>query len=371
MCMIIDIPSGVVLDEAVLERCYKANKDGWGIMWSHGGEIYSVKDTSSFEDFMDYWQLVPVESNRAVHFRIRTHGEVDQENCHPFTVLEKTVDGRGLMMMHNGFINTEMVDKARSDTWNFVTHELAPLMREAPSMIDHQLMLNMLQEAVSPSRVLLMNDEGGRYYLGKWHDVYRCRFSHLGNVYPPYAASNASNWQRGMVWCSEQYKYVWPPGKSAKSHKRHRGGRRNQEAAGLYDYTYDDRDGYYENGVYHRFDEEDVTDNHCAAANVTEAAEQAEDAKQTTFLPTVTPQTSMTVTERVFQTAASTIKAALEVRKANALHLPEVDCPPLDDDDAEIDMLLQEMTGMNEREIQDKLKALSQDQVSDLMSNIL
>ena len=58
-----------------------------------------------------------------IHFRIRTHGETNTENCHPFTVNENVV------FIHNGIINNVTAKGAESDTIVFNTQYLQSIVR--------------------------------------------------------------------------------------------------------------------------------------------------------------------------------------------------------------------------------------------------
>lgn len=75
------------------------------------------EDLKSFLDAYAYFR----NYEHAIHFRIQTHGKVDEENCHPYKV------GENCYLMHNGTLyqftatsNRKLFeDSSKSDTWHF------------------------------------------------------------------------------------------------------------------------------------------------------------------------------------------------------------------------------------------------------------
>ena len=96
-----------------------ANPDGWGIMFAQGGRIVTSRGlrAKSLRKAIARIGDTPC----TIHFRYATHGTIDTDNCHPFEIC-----GR-FAVMHNGIIDTvPIIDKARSDTWHWANHVLAP-----------------------------------------------------------------------------------------------------------------------------------------------------------------------------------------------------------------------------------------------------
>lgn len=226
MCIIAEVPKNVHLSKKTLQACYDNNAHGWGIMWAEKGILYSIKDVTDFNDFLARWKDVPTNCFRAAHFRIRTHGDTNKENCHPFPVLSQEVHGVGLALMHNGIIQTAMKEKNMSDTFNFTKYELAPLLAECPAILNNMTFLRMLGELASNSRLLLMDNAGNRWFTGTWTKAFGCKFSNaygyfkrasdplppLSNDYTHYSRHVPRNdgWMAGKIWSVMKGKYVWP-----------------------------------------------------------------------------------------------------------------------------------------------------------------
>lgn len=154
MCVIVYLPEGKNVTEEQLKTCYNNNKDGWGIMFAKHGKLETLKDVSSFEHFFHNYKLIPTDVNRALHFRIRTSGDINKANCHPFVPVE------GVGLMHNGTIQTPMLEKNMSDTHNFTTHELPPLLTGWQGFMDDPDFVKLIEETTNNSRLLFMTKEG-------------------------------------------------------------------------------------------------------------------------------------------------------------------------------------------------------------------
>lgn len=184
MCVIIQINAGVELEEAVLKRCYDKNPDGWGIMYPIGGKVDIIKSLGTFEEFLDTFAAIPADVNRAVHFRIATHGGVTLDNCHPFWV------GENIAMMHNGIIQTEIVDADRSDSYNFAEHVIKPILDLAPAYYETPNFLKLMETLTKGSRLLFMNGKGEIKLTAveNWTEKHDCMFSNGHSLYVPYVA---------------------------------------------------------------------------------------------------------------------------------------------------------------------------------------
>lgn len=117
MCIAIYKPAGVTLSKELLKTCFENNDDGCGFAYineSHTGirKIF-IKKTLDFEIFWrQYLRATKVnhDSPFLIHFRIKTHGPVDRDNCHPFMVDDEVA------FIHNGIISGVGSDKKKSDT---------------------------------------------------------------------------------------------------------------------------------------------------------------------------------------------------------------------------------------------------------------
>lgn len=154
MCVIVHLGAKKSISKQLLENCYDNNPEGWGIMYAHEGKLGMHKDVSDFNTFYKKYLEIPREAERAVHFRIRTHGEINQNNCHPFKISED------IGLMHNGFITTHMVDKKMSDTFNYCEYELKPIVAGWPGCMTAKEFEKLVEEATGYSKLIFMNSSG-------------------------------------------------------------------------------------------------------------------------------------------------------------------------------------------------------------------
>lgn len=155
MCVILHLPARTTVSKKQLEKCYDTNKDGWGIMYSHKGELVTIKNTTNFKDFYNHWRDTPFDTERALHFRIRTSGLVHKHNCHPFNPSEK------VGVMHNGMINTAMIHDDGSDTYNFCRYELPPILEGfGEDFIKDEKFASLIEAVTGYSKLLFMTADG-------------------------------------------------------------------------------------------------------------------------------------------------------------------------------------------------------------------
>lgn len=101
-----------------MEVSYENNPHGYGFMWIEQGRVNAIKGLCDFEQI---WQVSKMLKGMtyALHLRWRTTGKISEEQCHPFTVLEKDKHGIDMMLMHNGTIFSMPHHPEKSDTQLF------------------------------------------------------------------------------------------------------------------------------------------------------------------------------------------------------------------------------------------------------------
>jgi hypothetical protein len=96
------------------------NADGLG--WMHSGHAVEKMHAPRARDVKDLTRALNGrlrDTEVAVHFRWRTHGDIDTRNTHPYAL------ARGGWLMHNGMLAAgSWFDPALSDTWHYVNFEL-------------------------------------------------------------------------------------------------------------------------------------------------------------------------------------------------------------------------------------------------------
>jgi hypothetical protein len=220
MCLIMVGPSAKIRDlllrnkAELLEDVYWHNPDGVGVMYNTSGGAKAVKYLPSTQaKAVKFIQSLPNDNREiAVHWRMKTHGLIDKENCHPYAV----DDG---FMMHNGVLHTgNKRDVTKSDTWHFCRDFLDGNMKPAlhsPGM--HTLIGEYIGEG---NRFVLLTADGQMSIVNKSTGV-----THEGVWF-----SNEYAWDVGIVdpsydpWAYGGYVGYggaggWP--KLSKSEKKH------------------------------------------------------------------------------------------------------------------------------------------------------
>lgn len=102
MCIIVAKQPGAIVDLETMKNCWDANPHGAGLCTALDGTVSIIKGLMSWEEFKEiygdpeFWRELPL----IAHFRIATHGAVDEDNTHPFEVIP-----RKLAFAHNGVLS--------------------------------------------------------------------------------------------------------------------------------------------------------------------------------------------------------------------------------------------------------------------------
>lgn len=183
MCIIAAIPSKQQVSKATLRRCWENNPHGGGFMYTDGKRVQIFKEMSSFKRywkaFVDAKDKFP-ESAFVCHFRISTHGKINETNCHPFHVNNK------LGFAHNGIIRNAPCHDDYSDTFMFNEHILKPL---PDGFLSNSAITSLIKEYIgsgsklaflsSANQITLINEKAGEWSDGVW-------FSNGGYKEPKY-----------------------------------------------------------------------------------------------------------------------------------------------------------------------------------------
>ena len=166
MCVIIHQPRDAHLEKKRAKRLWDINSDGGGFAFiNDAGSI----ETYRFMEFKEFWPTFEnVRSEQPqrdylLHMRIATHGTVDLNNVHPFTVNE------GMVMAHNGIIRgVPDFRDGRSDTKVFID-EVLPRLPE--NWLDDVYLTEMVEEWIGWSKLMFLTNnpdlEKSVYILNK------------------------------------------------------------------------------------------------------------------------------------------------------------------------------------------------------------
>jgi len=164
MCLIIDAPAKATIPDYIISTAIPRNNDGWGAIWHRDGVTHAKRslDMSQLPKFLRSIQ----NYNRLIHLRLKTHGVVNIDNCHPFRVAD------GLYFMHNGIMaEFDSVQPNLSDTAEFVRAILKPAVegRNPMTILDEFWFRNMLDKYAGTSqRFAIMDARGHIHRSGSW-----------------------------------------------------------------------------------------------------------------------------------------------------------------------------------------------------------
>lgn len=165
-CIAIWKPKGVQIARKYLENCFINNKEGAGFAYVKEGKIIMEKGFFDFDKFYEAYKGLQKYA-ALIHFRIATHGNVDEENCHPFLMN----DGQ-YALVHNGVMPSSLHSgkKEESDSRQFA-ELITPLLAMVPWR--NEQFSNVVEEAIGYNKVAIMRNDGKVWILnekkGEWH----------------------------------------------------------------------------------------------------------------------------------------------------------------------------------------------------------
>ena len=165
-------------------------------MFAHHGELIIKKIIpNTAQEFIDFYRENISGRDCAFHLRMRTHGDIDLLNCHPYEILNKAQHGLDLWLMHNGVLSTgNKADTTKSDTWHYIQNYLKPMLSGNPDFAFHPSFKALIEDHIGVSnKFVIMDNEGRQTVINEGSGVY---------------------W--GGLWLSNTY--AWSASKSAKNH---------------------------------------------------------------------------------------------------------------------------------------------------------
>lgn len=184
MCLLVNQPEGVVFESAWIDDFYTYNADGVGVMWAEDGVIHTVKHLPKDQnDLISFFRKYIDNKKCAWHLRMKTHGHIDLENCHPYLVLSKE-DGYPIYLMHNGVLHTgNSADTTKSDTWHYIQDVIRPILKTNPTAFMEEWFKNLIEDHIGGSNKFIMMDALGNTVVFnekagvEWHECW------LSNTY--------------------------------------------------------------------------------------------------------------------------------------------------------------------------------------------
>jgi len=150
MCVICHKPKGSNITKKRAKRLWKINSDGGGFAFINPDNKLETYKSLKFEE---WWKLFSPKQQEyktdfLVHMRIKTHGNKDLANTHPFQVNESTV------MAHNGvFNNVPEYKDGRADTKVFIDEVLPEL---PANWLDSYYLTSMVENFIGFSKLMFL-----------------------------------------------------------------------------------------------------------------------------------------------------------------------------------------------------------------------
>lgn len=182
MCIAILNTKTATLKKELLRNCWENNGDGAGMLYIDNNKSLNVfKELKDFNTF--YNKYIEVKRkfgkrNIVLHFRISTHGLVNETNCHPFLV-DKSVG-----FVHNGMIYDVPDSREFSDTYMF-NQELLQQLNKGFQYSD--TMMGMIEMFIGSGNKLIFLDDDDNYVI---------------------ANEKAGHWSMGCWFSNSSYKQV-------------------------------------------------------------------------------------------------------------------------------------------------------------------
>lgn len=157
MCIAIFKPENCYLTDEHILNSYMNNHHGWGfaVHEKKNNKIIIVKENSDIEAFKEKYEKYKY-SRLLLHFRYSSKGDIDDENCHPFTVNEN------LCFIHNGtIVNVKEWDKTKSDTWHLNEAVFKPLAKKYGNDIFFDpTFKTLIEDCIGFSKLIFMDNFG-------------------------------------------------------------------------------------------------------------------------------------------------------------------------------------------------------------------
>lgn len=179
MCLIISKTINGTVNWAAADRAAKINRDGYGVAYVSTKGNLVFKKSMKWDVVKHRAQLLE-KSNKpfVLHQRFATNGAVSIANTHPF----RLDNHHGMLMAHNGIIDSLHVPQGKSDTGVLAKHidDVFP-----QGFISDEKSLNCLEDLLGGYSKLAFMDKLSQIHivnehLGEWDNG--CWYSVIGTV---------------------------------------------------------------------------------------------------------------------------------------------------------------------------------------------
>jgi len=190
MCIILYKPAITELpDIQTLQTCFNNNHHGAGFMYQFDNEVHIQKGFMTFESLIlaldQLRQKIDItEVPLVIHFRLASHGKINQSNCHPFPItkinnqLKSKYCITDLAVVHNGIIPFCSYDRNISDTIIFTRDYLTEIKDSLFNPVITELILQSTK-----SKFIIMSSDNIQLIGEFIHDeIDNCYYSNNGYI---------------------------------------------------------------------------------------------------------------------------------------------------------------------------------------------
>lgn len=213
MCLLMtgsaaNIRNTLLNTKGLIEDIYMSNPDGLGAMYVNkvGLKISKVLPVSADDARYFIGQLPNDDRQLALHWRWKTHGDVDLTNCHPYEI-QPGVSA----MMHNGILKTgNAKDTTKSDTWHFVEDYLK---QTQPETLHDDTFVYLLGKYIGDNRFAIMTDDGRLSVVNKQQGIlhedvwFSNTYAWTPELLIPSYVSKYRSYKAGSSWAGMQWDF--------------------------------------------------------------------------------------------------------------------------------------------------------------------
>lgn len=230
MCILIHHTAKTSFTDEMLRDFYSHNPDGFGVMYGDGKKIHVTKSLGSVDEVMSLYRDICEGRDCIIHYRMKTHGNIDTANCHPYRVTDE------LWMAHNGILSAgNPIRKEMSDTWHIIEYIIRPIAQSDVDLIFTPEFQDYLGDLIGSSnkfafchadgRTAVINRDAGVEYMDAWlSNTYawssaKHGFGYKSKTYPSYPSyySNTLGYDNNWSLTSDE---VAPTKKSSATTRK-------------------------------------------------------------------------------------------------------------------------------------------------------
>ena len=186
MCIICYKPAGASFPtKRQFKTMFKNNPDGCGFMYPSGDGVNIDKGFMTYSEFRQALSkhLHEIDKPFVFHFRIATHGGINEEMTQPFPLSDSLHALRAVGLndrvgiAHNGIIPLTNDARKLSDTAQFIRDYVTRLYDHRTGFDD--ITLNIIEACIGSSRMAILENTGACHLLG--HGWKKCGALYFSN----------------------------------------------------------------------------------------------------------------------------------------------------------------------------------------------